>query len=626
LDSGTLAADVSSQFNALDAVYTKIKSLTISDVTTNTPAIAVEKLATAVNLAGLEVLSGKQFNVTGTASTIKANMDSLLKNVSKIGTITVASGEEAIFNAQQLTVLGDKLKKADNTAKITLTDTADNILTTNSLALINKLNNTNINSPSTTATVTIAVPAGSIISATAHGFSTGDAVTFNAGTAGSLTDGNKYYVRKLDNDSFSLYASYANAVDTSSTTGIATATGAIGSFISQVGNAPLRNTTLDNVNVKAASLDQANRLVDLTAVKTGIGSDPNNPATVTRDLSNIVKSVEIADTAANLNVADTTIAASSYTTAASTIAGEITTGSNHGYKTGDAITYSVATGQTGITGLTSGATYYVGKTSNTTFYLFNSQNAALTADYSTATTARTSVAFNFLTGNTATASNLSFSSSALDKTMSNIARFKDNTGTVGRVTIKGDNSAITAANLNDIATKALRGNASGNVAYAAKAVQISSNLQALYDNNTVTTAKHLTEIVVTDGTVNGKKGFSMNFATYTALNPLFTNGIDHVLGGTNNKNYSYTVSGAAAEMVNPSALQGDVNVASYNVTGVSYPTLNNSANLVALLSNSKLRSVTTSPITDPAQRTTITNLVNQIGNPVDRAKLKIVGA
>jgi hypothetical protein len=145
LDSGTLASDVSSNFNALDAVYTKIKSLTISDVSSNTPAIAVQNLATAVNLAGLEVLSGKKFNVTGTATTIKANMDSLLKNVDKIGTITVASGSEAVFTAQQLTVLGDKLRKASNTAKITLTDTADNILTTNSLALINKLNNTNIN-------------------------------------------------------------------------------------------------------------------------------------------------------------------------------------------------------------------------------------------------------------------------------------------------------------------------------------------------------------------------------------------------------------------------------------------------------------------------------------------------
>jgi hypothetical protein len=139
LDSLTVASDVASNFNALDAVYTKIKSLTISDVSSNTPAIAVQNLATAVNLAGLEVLSGKKFNVTGTATTIKANMDSLLKNVDKIGTITVATGSEAVFTAQQLTVLGDKLRKASNTAKITLTDTADNILTTNSLALINKL-------------------------------------------------------------------------------------------------------------------------------------------------------------------------------------------------------------------------------------------------------------------------------------------------------------------------------------------------------------------------------------------------------------------------------------------------------------------------------------------------------
>ena len=624
LDSGTLASDVSSQFNALDAVYTKIKSLTISDITTNTPAIAVEKLATAVNLGGLEVLSGKQFNVTGTATTIKANMDSLLKNISKIGTITVAAGSEAVFNAQQLTVLGDKLKKADNTAKITLNDTADNILTTANLALINKLNNTNLNAPSSIATVS--ANANNILTAD-KSFNTGDAVTYNGAVAAK--DGSTYYARKLSNTSFSIFTSYAAAVDTSSNTGIVSTTGMLANdtFTSQVGNSPIRNTTLDNVNVKAATVDQAKRFVALTAVKSGIGTDPNNPATVTRDLSNIIASVEIADTADILNAGALTQSASAYSKHA-TDAGQVTL-AGHNYKTGDAVTYSVASGQTGITELTNGATYYVGRTAQNTFVLFDTQNAALTADLTSLTTAATGGAKVFGTGNTATASNLSFTNSTLDNTMSGVARFKDNTGVVGRVTIKGDNSAITSTTLNDIATKALRGATNAttvDVAYAAKAVQISSNLQALYDNKTVTTASHLTEIVVTDGTVTGKKGFSMSQAFYTALSPLFTNGVDHVLGGTNNKNYSYTVTGAAAEMANPSALQADVNVASYNITGVSFPTLNNSANLVALLSNSKLRSVTTAPITDAADRRTITNLVNQIGNPVDRAKLKIMGA
>jgi hypothetical protein len=620
LDSTTTAANIADKFNQLDAVYTKIKSITIFNSPT-APTIAVEKLATAVNLAGLEKLTGKMFNVSGTAATIKANMSSLLKNIAQINSITIASGSEVKFTAQQLSVLGDKLTKTDNTSKVILTDTADNLLTTGSLSLINKLNNTNLNAPSSVATV--ASQANSIITAD-KSFNTGDAVTYNGAVAGK--DGVTYYARKLSDTTFSIFTTYAAAVDTSSNTGIVATTGMASTetFTSQVGNPPIRNTTLDSVEVTKASLAQTNRFAELTAVKSGIPNDPANPATVTRDLSNIISYVEIADTETNLNVAETSIAASGLATHA-TDAGRITTGSNHGYTTGDAVTYSVATGQTKIAELTSGSTYYVGKVDATKFVLFSTRAAALTADLTSLTTAAAGGAINFATSNTATAANQSFTTSALDKTMSAVGRFKDNTGSVGRVTIKGDSSRITAATLNDIAIKAKRGDSiNAKVAYSAKGVDISNNLQALFDNITVTTASHLDEIVVTDGTATGKKGFSMSQTFYTALNSIFDAGVDNVSGNNTNKNYSFTVTGAT--FANIGTLQSDVNVGAFSVTGASYTNLTTATNLVDSVSKSKLKTITTLAITDTAQQAAIRSLVNSIGSPTDRAKVKLITA
>ena len=719
LDSGITGANVADKFNQLDAVYTKIKSITLSDPG-NKPAIAVEKLATAVNLAGLEVLTGQNFDVTGTAVTIKNNMDSLLKNVSKINKITIAAGSQVEFTAQQLSILGDKLVKASNTSKVILTDTADNLLTTSSLSLINRLNNTNINSPSTRATV---VSQSSNVITADKSFNTGDAVTYSGADAGNA--GTTFYARNLSNTTFSLYTSYAQAVDTSTTTGIVdtSSMAAADTFESQVGNAPLRNTTLDSVKVTKATLDQASRLVTLTAV------DPTvtTPGAVNRLLSNIVSSVEIADSADNLNAGASTIAALAIRTDAAD-AGQITTGSVHGFKTGDSVTYSVATGQTKIAELTSGATYYVGKIDSTKFVLFSSKSAALSADLSSLTNAATGGAILFDPSNTAIASNQNFTTSNLDKTMSAVGRFKDNTGSVGRVTIKGTSAAITAATLDEITTKALRGNATGNVAYAAKGVDISNNIQALYDNNTVTTANHLTEIVVTDGTAIGKKGFSLSQTFYNALSPLFKNGADNptllvqsagtlqigaassthgkvtinnhgystgdavtysttgtaITGltanttyyvgkldannfvlydtkakalaanltsqstaynngvnsyvamtaggntasehkfstGIQNKNYSFTVTGATFDA--STALQNDSNISSYSITNASYDNLVIGNQLRIALGQSKLKSITTEHITDATQRATITGLLNAIGSPVDRAKLKLM--
>jgi hypothetical protein len=628
LDSGTSANNIKDYFNQLDAVYTKIKSITISPEAT--PTIAVEKLATAINLGGLETLTGKTFDVSGTAVTIKANMDSILKKESIIGKINIASGSEVQFTAAQLSILGDKLVKTDATSKVILSDTADRVLTTSTLSLINRLNNTNINAPSTSATV--ASVSGNEMTVTGgHGYNTGDAVTFNGTDSGGMADGTTYYARKLSNTTFSIYSSYANAVATSSTTGIVDPTGAsTKTFISQVGNTPLRNTTLDSVKVTSASIDQANRLATLTAVIPSV----TTPGAVNRALSNIISSVEIADTVNNLNAGGTVKAAASYTKLGAgsaitgytgdntvTIAGKITMTGNtfatgdavtytkttggfvelttattyyvgkdttdansfylftskasalsadkstatlaktggalslatgqaptyannlftsndagvinivgHGYKTGDALTYSVDdSSHTKISDLTDGATYYAGQIAGSldNFALFTSRSAALSADLSSANSAALGGAIQFANANTASAGYQQFTNSTLDAVMSAVSRFKDNNGNVGRVTIKGTSTAVTAATLNDIVTKALRGNSSANVAYSAKAVDISNNIQSLYDNNTVSTAKHLTEIVVTDGTATGKKGFSLSQTFYNALAPLFKGGADN---------------------------------------------------------------------------------------------------
>jgi hypothetical protein len=622
LDTATLAADVQTRFNALDAVYTKIKSITISDLNSNTPTIAVEKLATAVNLTGLEVLAGKTFNVTGSAATLKANMSSLLKNIANIGTVTVQSGQEAVFNAKELSILGSKLKKADNTAQITLTDTADNLLTTSSLALINQLNNNNINA--TTTSIHTVAATGNVITKASHGFNTGDAVTYN-GADGSatvpVTDGTTYYARKLSNDTFSLFTTYAAAINTSSIVNIVDPAGTTASsskiYATQAGNAPVKVNTLDNVNITKATLAQADRLIVLTTVNTGVAVGQAN-----RALSNIIKSVEIADTATKLTAGadtDTTV------TVAAGVLTDGTTGvfsaALHGFTSGDRVTYS-STGTSSL-GLTNGSSYYVGVLSTGTFVLYSTKTAALALDASgTAQAAWTSS--NWLQSAAAGTGTQKVTASTLDKTMSALARMKDGAGSVGRVTIKEGAANITAATLNDFVTKVKRGDANAKATFAGKAVDITNALQALYDNNTVTTASHLDEIVVTDGTATGKKGFSMSQTFYTALNSVFDAGVDNVSGNNTNKNYSFTVTGAT--FANIGTLQGDVNVGNFAVVGALLSDLTTGTQLVDSVSKSKLKTITTVAITDKADQTTVRNLVNSIGSPTDRAKVKLITA
>ncbi|QWE31200.1 hypothetical protein [Polynucleobacter sp. Adler-ghost] len=703
--------EVSANFNSLDSVYTKFKSLNISAA----PTIDVAKLSTAVNLGAMEVLSGKTFNVSGSATDIQNNISSLLKNISKVGSITVSAGQELQLNVDQLAILGDKLLKSAgssvtaiagssstvvnatahglntgdavqaNTTRgavaagttyyarslssgtfalydtqahandtnyttgivntgtvaasdvftkskstVALKDTADNLLTTSGLALINKFNNTNINAPSTQVTATgLSQSAGVLTSTSLVGFNTGDAVAYNGGDVASgsgrlaLADGQLAYARKLSDNSFALYDSYLNAVTTSSTAGLlntgATSTAVGATYSSQVGNSPLRVTTLDNVQVKAASLAQLDQFTTLTSLTS------TNQGSNTRALSNIVSSVEVADTLSKLQANGETKTGTVTSGAASDSTGIIAL-NTHGYASGDAVTFAT-TGTKAATGLTSGNVYYVGKLDAGRFVLYDNKADAVALDVSTSEAAGyLAKPWKAITAQSG-AGTLTFSRSALENSMKAVTSYKDGTGSISRVTIKGS-GAITSTDLQSITSKVLRTNANANVTYSAKAVDIQNNLQAIYDNKTVSGNNPLTEIVVTDGTAMGKKGFSMSQTFYTALKSIFANGVDNPAGKTTNKNYSFTISSASFDSGNPTTLQDDVNVSTYAITNASYSDLDPIAHpdyLRIALGQSKLKSLTTQSISDSTQRNVIKNLLNAIGNPVDRAKLKLIG-
>jgi hypothetical protein len=659
----------------------------------------------------MEVLSGKKFNVSGSASDIKTYMSSLLKNNSMVGSITISAGQELQLNASQLSALGDKITKsvggtltatsgtstavtlaghglnngdaikftgatsgglvqgttyyarsltantfavydtqahandvnyttglvnstlgggaktfAKPRATVALRDTADNILTTSNLALINKYNNTNINPLNTAATVT--AQSSGVLTAAGHTINTGDAVTHDgtlvasSGSFGALADGQIAYARKLSDDTFALYDSYAHAINTSSTTGILNSSSdslasAFASYTTQAGNGPIRVTTLDNVQVTSASLAQLDTMTTLTSLTAStLGAN-------TRNLSNIISSVAVADTLSALTAGVTQTASiaagtAGYTHGILTIAGNT-------FAQGDAVTFNT-TGTAGATGLTNGQAYYVGKlTGANDFVLYDNKADALALDVSTDNaTGYTAKPWKDITALTGSGT-YTITRSNLETSMKAVTTYKDGSGIVDRVTIKGS-GAVLATDLESVSSKALRGNSAVNVAYAAKGVDIQNNLQALYDNNTTTGSHPLTEIVVTDGTAIGKKGFSLSQTFYNALKTVFANGVDNPAGKTTNKNYSFTVTNATFDHANPTLLQNDVNVSTYAITGTSYSDLDPIANpdyLRVALGQSKLKSLTTTSISDTTQRSIITNLLNAIGNPVDRAKLKL---
>lgn len=652
--AGTLATN-DSNFNNLDAVYTKIKSLTIiPNGGVTQPTITVDKLDTAVNLAGLEKLSGNVFNVSGNGTLIKDHMAALLKNISNIGTVTITGNTELQLTASQLSILGDKLVKS-GTSTVVLKDTADNLLTSGSLALISRLNNSNINTSTTISTTNIiagngAAGTGIITPTGGHTLNTGDALTYTgvgvaaAAPLGQLSSGQTVYARKLSSTTIALYDTFAHAANLSSTTGLINSSALeAGTLVSQAGNPPTSSLVLDKIDVTKASLAQAARLGALGQINTTVISPGVNR---NRLMPDIVRSVQIADTATNLQDSshDVSVAVSSVqaTAAASATSGAITFGAGNGFSTGDAVTYRVSTGGTAYSNLISGNTYYLGKIgASNQFVLYNSKDAALKADlssqaaaYANASGGGVYIAVND-SGTPSAVGTHSFIASTLDRAMSSVGRLNNGNANVNRVTILGDGTE-TSTVLNDIATKVDRGYASAKATYSSKAVVIQNNLQAIYDNvhSTDPTVTKLDEIVVSDGTVNGKKGFSMSEAFYSALKTVFKNGIDTPateagLTTPQNKNYSFNVTGVAFNASTPDNYQNDVNVSGYTITGATYAAMdpvNTPANIVSVLGQSKLKSLSTEAITDSVKRAAITSVVNSIASPVDRAKMKILSA
>jgi len=627
---------VTSNFTALDAVYTKFKAMNIDSA----PTVAALDLQGAVNLSGMEVLSGKIFKVTGTASEIKTSMASLLKNVSKIDTITITGGGVAEFSLSQLKTLGDKLVKAGGST-VKLVDTANNLLQTSAIDLINKYNNTNINS-GVVNIATVNATSGSaagVLTSNSHTLSTGDKVTYaKSGTTAidTLTDGTQYYVRKLSSNTFALYDTLAHAADVTSLEGRKAVSnagnGTADRFITSNADAPTRVTTLDKVDVTNATLAQARQLTTLTTSNGVTTANVKN-----RTLSDIIGNVQIKDTATNLSAGSATLTLAVGNSGAVNDTTDVITSNTHGYKTGDAVYYE-KTASAATIGLTSGTTYYVGRITDNTFALFDTRAHAMAGNNDTATAVGMK---DLSTGYVAGAHK--FTTSTLDKTMSEVARYNNASGTVSRVTIEGYGD-ITSTTIAAITSKVQNGgNSSGfgtatKIAYSAKAVDIQKNIQALYDSVTTTTNTPLTEIVVTDGTNNGKKAITVSMSQYTGLNGAFSLGVTNPAGDvTAPTNYAFTVTGAAyadsqkaggvAQANSGVTLQDDKNVASFYVTNVSKGSIDTLGELRDFLSQSKLKTAYTESqsanswtVTD---KSTLTTLLQQIGSNVDRAKLKI---
>jgi hypothetical protein len=274
---------------------------------------------------------------------------------------------------------------------------------------------------------------------------------------------------------------------------------------------------------------------------------------------------------------------------------------------------------------------------NNNFVLFDSKAKSLAANLTSVTTAQTGANARIDVGNavsgSGTATTHTFTASSLDKLMSAVGRFSAGSGSATRVTILG-NATESSVTLNDVSTKALRGNYLTQVTYSAKGVDIQKNIQALYDNISSTDAntKKLTEIVVTDGTSVGKKLLQMTEVFYTAMKTAFARGVDQG-GSTVNKNYSFNVTNAAVDLNNPTSLQNDANVSSYSVVGAQVSQLighvitGSSANgddLRILLGMSKLKTMTSVSGVSVTDRSTVNTLLNAIGSNTDRAKLKLI--
>jgi hypothetical protein len=616
------AVEVKQNYQALDATYTKFKAMNIASAA----SVAVTDLAASVNLSGIEKLSGRVFDVTGSASDIKLNMTSLLRNVASIGKLVITGGTQVQFNLAQLKTLGDKLDTTSSTgAAVTIDGTA-----------------------ATTANV---------ITIASHGLITGDKVTLTS-TAGVPAAGTyTKYVRALTTGTFALYDTAENATGTGTTGRLTTDNALRGSYAKQstvqlldtadnllttsglatinkynntninagsiAGDAPIRTTTLHRVDIDNASLNQVNYITALTA--------PNGVTTAglaNRTVSNIISVVGIKDSETNLMAGDKTTTFD----AATAISGNVFTTATHNLSTGDAVYYTKTAGSTVPGNMTTGTTYYVGKRTATTFVLFDTKANALAADLTSNANAIASTgAILAGTGTAGTGAADKLSTSTLFNAMKSVAAFNGNTGTAARVTIAG-NGATTAANIANITAKAVLGNANAQLTYAAKAIDIQKNIQALYDNNVAGVGTTpLTEIVVTDGNTISKKSIVLSMLQYSQLKDEFSNGVTNPLGdSTAPTNYAFTVTGAAfsdSPKAGLNSLQNDKNVASFFLTNVSKASILTLDDLRDMLSQSKMKTATTESQSanswSVAEKANLATLTKQISSGVDKAKLKI---
>jgi hypothetical protein len=303
------------------------------------------------------------------------------------------------------------------------------------------------------------------------------------------------------------------------------------------------------------------------------------------------------------------------------------------------VDYAVSVGGTGITATTlqtTGQNYFVIRDGANTLKLATSRANALAGTAIDITAIGSGI--HTLYG------------SKLQNSMGAASGYSGGTGAVSRVTINGeDGSVITSTTLQSIATKALMANSGAMVTYSAKAIDIQKNAQALTDNASLTDASQkLTEIAVSDGSVASKKSISLSMDKYAALRTLFRAGMINPVGGGNNtpSNYAFTVTGASyldstksgditanigrttnLDGAAGNTLQDDKNVASFFITNLAKTDITSLNALRDLLSQSKLKTVTTNSQSGTnwldSQKTNLASYLSNISSGVDKAKLKI---
>jgi hypothetical protein len=194
--------------------------------------------------------------------------------------------------------------------------------------------------------------------------------------------------------------------------------------------------------------------------------------------------------------------------------------------------------------------------------------------------------------------------------------WKAGAATVSKVIIDGTNAGVTTkAVLDSIKTKA-SGVVVGGVTFQGKALDIEKNLSVLVDN--LGGASAIGKITVTDGSFAAKKQFTVTMAQYTALNAAFTSG----QADSGNTNYGYNVTGAGTG--NIAALQGSEKVTSFTVIGLAAGDSDSAVELVPLLGNSKMKTVTIASGYTTQNLTYTRTALSTVSSNTDKAKLKFI--